>query len=477
MSDVYIIYSSDDKIITNKVVSLLKSHWDVWWDDPLVGNFTKIIQKEIAGTKIVVAMLSKTAVIKDTVIDEMRLAIDAGKEILPVIIDDAKIPYPYGNLSCMYFRNWDSTEGHADFQQLLRKISSVVPRRLPPTRPKSIIGSNLALPAVFLSVSSHETQLIPLEAVRTLRVFGATAVLVSAYDLWKKRRPAGIIGELKKIRAMGHIVLVDSGNYEASKRGDKSWRPENFHDALEGIPYDWCYCYDVMKPSADAGKAARQVIRAVERDARASGSNVLPIVHASRFDPRKAENRKKFGFDASQLPEVVRSVSDALRPSLIAIAERELGSGLIERAATVQKIRRKLDELPFYQNLHVLGTGNPWSIALLTAAGADSFDGLEWCRMAVDHVYSRLNHYQHYDFFTFQTALSESSVTLGALDADEIGYAGKVALHNLEYYRWFAENLSQHAHAQNMESLMLKLMMGNGTIQQIERQLPGILTK
>jgi hypothetical protein len=36
--------------------------------------------------------------------------------------------------------------------------------------------------------------------------------------------------------------------------------------------------------------------------------------------------------------------------------------------------------------------GNPWSIAVLTAAGADSFDGLEWCRVTVDRRTAQLHH-------------------------------------------------------------------------------------
>ncbi|MGO7135779.1 toll/interleukin-1 receptor domain-containing protein [Rhizobium leguminosarum] len=467
MSDVYVVHSSEDNAITTNIVELLKKHWNVWWDDEMVGDFAKVIQQEMAGTKCVVAILSASAVKKETVVDEMRLAKEAGVKILPIMLDDAKLPYPYGGLSRVSLGEWDETESHTDFQKLLRKIGSVVPRRVPPTRPTLIPNTSLALPAVFLSVSSHETQLVPLEAVEALRVFGSPAILISAYDLWNKRRPATMVSELEKIRSAGGIVLVDSGNYEATRRGDRKWRPERFHEALDGVPHDWSYCFDVMRPSRDPATAVTQVVDAVNRDAQATGSTVLPIVHTHRRDA---------GYDTQQLPQVVKAVAGALRLPIVAVAERELGRGLIERAATVRKIRRALNELPFYQALHILGTGNPWSIALLAAAGADSFDGLEWCRMAFDHHNNRLNHYQHFDFFTFQTEFSDSKVTLEALGNKDIGYAGKVAFHNLEYYRSYAQKLYDHAHTQRMEAFMIKIM-GDGATNQITEELPGIFAR
>ncbi|MDP3340780.1 toll/interleukin-1 receptor domain-containing protein [Frigidibacter sp.] len=467
MSDVYVIHSSEDGEATRIIVEFLSSHWTIWWDDTLVGDFSTVIQEKMSCTKFVVAVLSAHAIKKETVIDEMRLAKEAGVTLLPVMLDASSPPYPYGGLSRVSLAEWDETEAHADFQKIIRKISSVVPRRVPPSRPMEVLRTSLSLPAVFLSVSSHETQLVPLEAIKVLRVFGAPAVLVSAYDLWAKRRPKAAASELNAIREAGGVVIVDSGNYEASRRRSRNWTPQKFHEALQGIPHDWAYCFDVMRPSQSLKDAVTEVVDAVNRDSKATGSMVLPIVHTFR---------EPAGYDSRQLPEVVKLVASELQPPLIAVAERELGRGLIERADTVRKIRRSLDNLPFYQPLHVLGTGNPWSIALLAAAGADSFDGLEWCRMAFDHQMHRLNHYQHFDFFTFQTELSESAVALKALESKDIGYTGKVAFHNLEYYRRYAKDLRDYAHTNRMEAFIMKIM-GDGATNQISVALPGIFVR
>ncbi|MCQ1764712.1 toll/interleukin-1 receptor domain-containing protein [Neorhizobium galegae] len=198
MSDVYVIHASEDDIITNEIVAFLKKRWEVWWDDELAGDFAQVVPREMANTKCAVAILSASAVVKVTVIDEMRLAKEAGVTIVPVMLDDAKLPYLYGSLSRVDFKTWDRTEGHPVFQKLLRKVSTVVPLRKPLMRPPSVGNTSLSLPALFLSVSSHETQLAPLEAVKALRVFGAPTVLISAYDLWRDRRPPGIELELEK---------------------------------------------------------------------------------------------------------------------------------------------------------------------------------------------------------------------------------------------------------------------------------------
>ena len=92
---------------------------------------------------------------------------------------------------------------------------------------------------------------------------------------------------------------------------------------------------------------------------------MLPIVHARK--------RHGGGYDLDALPSIIREMANRLNPPLIAIPERELGPGLIARAKTVRQIREELDKLPFYQPLHLLGTGNPLSIAVLTAAGCGQF--------------------------------------------------------------------------------------------------------
>ena len=80
----------------------------------------------------------------------------------------------------------------------------------------------------------------------------------------------------------------------------------------------------------------------------------------------------------------IERVAKELDCNVIAVPERELGDGILERSKSVRRIRRVLDNTGRYRLIHILGTGNPYSILLLAAAGADLFDGLEWCRTVAD---------------------------------------------------------------------------------------------
>lgn len=218
MSDVYIVYSREDVRQAERLVQTLSTRWDVWWDDKIVGDFSTVIEREIQNTKCIVPLWSPTAKDKSNVKDELRLAEQYNIPIIPARIIPTNAPYGFNGYSAVDLLGWTGEGDHPGIQHLMRKISTVVPPRTAPTRPSAIAGDRVPLPSLFLSVSSHETQLVPLEALKALRLFGTSTILVSAYDLFPPRRPRGIQQELKRIRAQGGFVLVDSGNYEATRR-------------------------------------------------------------------------------------------------------------------------------------------------------------------------------------------------------------------------------------------------------------------
>jgi queuine/archaeosine tRNA-ribosyltransferase len=465
MSDVYIIYASEDRAVAEKLVELLKPLWDVWWDDMIVGDFAKAIEREMKRAKCVIPLWSPSSREKTGSIgDELRLAETNNLHIIPAKVEACAPPYTYGNLSFSDLCRWKGEADHPGFRQLLRRIASIVPPRGKPAQPSAIGSHRVKLPALFLSVSSHETQLPPLQAVKALRLFRAPTILISAYDLIPERRPEGMLRELRQYRAQGGVVLIDSGNYEATRLKDKAWSPQQLERALAKAPHDWAFSFDIMEPSRSPSRAVDQIVAGAERDQKYTKAPLLPIVHAPPVGG---------GYALDVLPEVIRGVADRLQPILIGVPERELGRGLIARAQTVRRIRRELDKLPFYQSLHLLGTGNPWSIAVLAAAGADSFDGLEWCRIAVDRPTGRLHHYQHFDFFAYQARVADSPVTQAGVDDDRVDFAGKVALHNLDYYTEFARLIGQAAARKGLEAFVAGLL-GQANAMQLTKQMPEL---
>jgi len=464
MADIYIIYSTPDRAIAAELAGELSKQWSVRWDDVIVGSFVVAVERELLAAKVIVPIWSIHSRESDYVRDGLTLAKKNNIVMIPVRVDRCDTPYGFGNLSIVELGNWQGDSGDPGVRQLMRRIASVVPPQTAPARPSQIADGRLELPTIFMSVSSHETQLSPIEAVKALRVFKSPTMLISAYDLVPRRIQVEMHEELIRFKDQGGFILIDSGNYEASRLDDAAWSPDDLALVLSEVPHDWTFCFDEMNPSAAVSESADQIVAAVERDRNATHAPVLPIVHAHKRNGRYA---------VEEFPAVVREVSHRLEPPMVAVPERELGSGIMARAATVRRIRSALADLPFYQPLHLLGTGNPWSIAILAAAGADSFDGLEWCRMIADRNSGRLHHYQHFDLFAYQARLAESPIAANAVDDDAVEFTGKVAFHNLDFFASFAAELTRAAGKGGFDAFLTG-WLGQANTRQVRDQLPGL---
>ncbi|MCS3770422.1 hypothetical protein HNP12_004563 [Aeromonas hydrophila] len=449
MSDVYIVYPKENFDTSEKLHMLLSSQWEVWWDDNIVGDWRLAIEENLANTKCIVALISAFSR-KATVTEELRIGQQHTPNIIALSLDGTAAPYPFGSVTSIDFRDWKGEADHPSFLQLQRKIGRVAAPKAKPDRLQATAAGRLPIPNVFMSVSSHETQFDPADALTVLKIHNTSSILVSAYDLVKSHDRENMIKEIKAYRENGGFVLMDSGNYEATRLNDKDWKPSHFKQVLKEALHDWAFMFDT-KQGTDPQATIKQIIKAVERDSKYSIKPVLPIVHVKQNE-----------LGLAQLPEIVRGVSEQLNPPVIAIPERELGAGIAARAKTMMRIRTELSKLPYYQPIHLLGTGHPWSIAVLVAAGADTFDGLEWCRFAIDPEHGRLHHFQHFDFFKNK---GERTSFLDMVDEDQaIEYAGKVAFYNLEYYAEFGRIMRE------MISTKDTALFATGTIRGISIQ-------
>lgn len=459
MADIYVVYTGDDREHARRIVEGLRPRWTVWWDADLVGRYPQVIEREMPLSGCVVLVNSARVRDQDHVIEELRLAKEAGKTIIPARLDDAKPPYGFGTYSGSKIEGWTGEDDHEGWRLLQHKISQIVPPREKPRRPVSILNGRLALPGVFMSVSSHETQVSPEDAVRLAKTFGCRTVLTSAYDWAHGRVTSKRTTALAQLHRSGALIFMDSGNYEAQRRADKTWTPKHYAETLKTAPHDVACAFDVLPAPKDPVKAFDALVAGVERDAGFTSAPIVPIVHCPRLPGG--------GYDLQHLPKLMHDLALELKPPLLAVPERELGAGLIERAREMRRLRQALDALPFYQPVHLLGTGNPWSIAALAAAGADSFDGLEWCRVVVDRDTNRLNHFQHYDLFAGQSAVS--AVTRAAVAENGFPFAVRAALHNLDYYDDLTRQLQSYAAKGGMETLVTGLLGGPNTRQLAEQ--------
>lgn len=280
-------------------------------------------------------------------------------------------------------------------------------------------GKSLPLPVYFPSISSVKTALQPQDYLQVLSsLVGLNGqYLVSAFDLAALAQSADASKLLQASRDAGAVTLMDSGNYESFwKDAQRQWLQPAFHKMLGTFPCDIAFGFDEQQPPTDFTEhVALLVVRWREDQAAAGTCQVVPIIHAS----------------ANDLPDLCSAIADQTGVSMIAVAERRLGDGVIDRARAVHALRNKLDKLGRYVALHLLGTGNPISIALYSAMGADSFDGLEWCQTVVDHETAVLYHLSQADFFATQTAWPEAGLSFQA----------RTLAHNLEFYASWMQRL------------------------------------
>lgn len=289
----------------------------------------------------------------------------------------------------------------------------------------------IPLPCFFPSVSSLKTQLTPVDYVELLAAAGYPLFLVSAYDLvhCTESQRRQMRAALRRCKEQGSVILMDSGNYERLRKADKAWQPECFHQIAETNDYHVCFCYDNQNPPSNSTLIAEEVVAGVLRDLEHALGTVLPIVHGS----------------PALLPDAARRVAEQLYPILLAVPERELGKGIVERTRTVRRIRKALNTLEIYCPLHLLGTGNPLSMIAYALAGADSFDGLEWCRKTVDHKTGTLLSFQQWDSIREQTQWGQSGL---------LPYIQSVLMHNLEFYHEFMARLREAIHSGDVASFV-----------------------
>jgi len=280
----------------------------------------------------------------------------------------------------------------------------------------------LLLPCFVPSVSSIRTSLAPSQYVQVLSGLQCPQFLISAYDYERSSNDQKdvLAKYIEEAQRNGCVVVLDSGNFEAFWRSDKQWSTELFWSASKILKPDVTFSFDELDPPNDWEGASATAISRVDLDSKAlPGQTVLPIVHGN----------------SANLPLVVFDVVKKIRPRMVVVPERELGDGIIERCRTLAGIRARLNELDTYCPIHLLGTGNPYSILTFVLSGADSFDGLEWCQSVADFSSGQLSHFQHWDLF------AASSPLAGARD---VPYQQKTLAHNLAFWAGLMKEVREY---------------------------------
>jgi queuine/archaeosine tRNA-ribosyltransferase len=276
---------------------------------------------------------------------------------------------------------------------------------------------SLTLPTFFASISSVKTSLRPEEYLRVIRASSCPALLLSAFDLDHVGPADEVHLRLAIIEAMnsGKVVLFDSGNYESYwKEKTSTWSQERFHQVLASYPCSCALSFDVKNFGEPVERYAEMVAESLSRDVSAAGGPpVYPIVHGS----------------GTAFPQICARVYQRTRARMIAIPERELGTGITERSRNLHLVWKQLATSGYDCGIHLLGTGNPLSMRIYAACGASSFDGLEWCQTAVDPQTALLHH------------LSLGELFVPPASSSAIGTMAATLLQNLAFFTTWMSKL------------------------------------
>lgn len=239
----------------------------------------------------------------------------------------------------------------------------------------------LDLPLFFPSISSVKTNFSVLDYLKLIKASSCNNFLISAYDIHNQPHDVKneIISILKGLKQQGVTILMDSGNYESYWHNDKAWSISRFEEILKLELANISFSFDDQKIEGRSIKEiTNSVVKNTTSNLKCTDSLITPIIHAK----------------SNELGVVCENVVKELSPKHIAIPERLLGDGIISRIKNLSKIRNTLNNLGEYTPIHILGTGSPFTLMLLVWAGADTFDGLEWCQTSIDPKTFQTYHFQ-----------------------------------------------------------------------------------
>jgi hypothetical protein len=296
----------------------------------------------------------------------------------------------------------------------------------------SVENKSFNTPVLVPSISSFETQLDPLAALQLQYSLREPITLVSAYDV--KRLGQNFEVLCKEFRKSG-VLLLDSGGYEhshavryAANRAP-SWTFDDFKSICSLSLYDYVFSYDYFWCDNDNDDETaddfefRLVSEIFTGHDFVPTEKLIPVLHLHAY---KDDKRR---LPEPQIMNIVLRVASECKSPFIAIPERELGDGLIERYQMAKKICVALAESNPDVGLHILGCGNLLSFAFFAVAGARMVDGLEWYRTFVADNF-HLHHFQQEPVFS---SASDGTYNPAAdlILAQELPYRVKVATMNL----------------------------------------------
>ena len=309
-------------------------------------------------------------------------------------------------------------------------------------------------PVLVPSVSSFETQLQPSHALRLQYTLREPISLVSAYDVWFNRKTLTPI--CKKFREHG-VLLLDSGGYESSRISSyareerkRRWNFSKYANIAADDIYDFIFSYDYFLGAKESAVAyQRRLVREFRTHSEIlDETRLIPVIHTQSADGKRRLNQK-------EIVDLFGAVATGIKCVFVAVPERELGSGIVQRASLTREIVDEIKRTRRDCSLHILGCGNLLSYSLLAVAGAMICDGLEWCRtLAADNFH--LHHFQQKDIFADPGHHLGNPIAEFLVGEMKLDYPTAVAVRNLMCFQAFTRDLHHRLGQRSVHEFVTK---------------------
>lgn len=254
----------------------------------------------------------------------------------------------------------------------MHKVEDIAKKRHIRLNNENVIDTPLLIPSFSSKILSDVN-----EAIRVMKEIIAESMLVSAYDIHHSTIETPIV--------FTDFLIIDSGGYECNRRfvpqeGEishiepKEWSSDLYNETLEKIEFN-----DRITKTA--------IVNFDHPDIRESFDNQINKAEDffKKWDSKikiflaKPEKKGERFLNIENIIKFIR-VSDISIFDIIGFTDKELGPSLLERMASVVKIRNALNEKEMNIPIHIFGSLDTVTTPLYFLSGADVFDGLSWMK-------------------------------------------------------------------------------------------------
>ena len=248
-------------------------------------------------------------------------------------------------------------------------------------------------------------------------VYSYPRLLFSAYDIHflAESKKKQLLQEINDYSKKGGFVFLDSGIFESFWKADLRWTYDIYKATIGHINFDFYSSFDILPHLENITEnfEERTFKKILASYSLSSEQGFVPILHGA--------NPNKLISLISKFVTIYPHLCD-----IIAIAERDCGNNIVEKAKTIIKIRKILDEKERRCILHILGCGNPISLVLFSLCGANMFDSLNWTKYIIDQNSLTIHDFSHLELINCDCSIC-SGITRD--------YTEQALLHNLFFYQ------------------------------------------